>query len=120
MLPLALQHKRRGSCKETGNMEETSKALWHKIIPYPIGTRVRTVSQEAITPIGFNAQNPPLDSEGVIERYVEKSWKIHMIDVGCYPSEILTETMYVVTFDIHTGRKYPLTFAIRGQEIEAI
>ena len=101
-------------------MGKTFQTLWHKIIPYPIGTRVQTISKEAIYPVGFSDQSPPLGSEGVVNRYVEQSWKMHMIDVGCYPSEILFETMYVVIFDIHTGRKYPLTFAIRGQEIEAI
>jgi len=95
------------------------KELWHRILCYPLGARVRTIRQDALVPTGFMDQSPPLGSEGVIERYVEKSWKIHMVEVGCYPPEVLKETMYVVHFELAT-RLRSVSFAIRGQEIEVI
>lgn len=96
-------------------MAKTSKAFWHKVIPFPVGTEIQTISQDAYTPTGFSAQSPPLGSKGTIERYVDKRWKIEMVDVGCYPPEILTETMYCVRFP-HLG----ISYAMRGEEIEAI
>jgi len=93
-------------------MAKTSQALWHKIIPFPIGTKVRKIRNEAVLPQGRS--EPPLLTEGVVIEYVDDSWKHSMISAGCYPEEILKETMYHVRFEKGGG------YAIRGQELEAV
>ena len=96
-------------------MDEQFADIWHRIIPIPIGTKVRKIKNEAILSGGARGRSePPLLTEGEVIEYVDSDWKHSMINAGCYPPEILGETMYHVRFRIGGG------YAIRGRELEVI
>lgn len=60
-------------------------------------------------------RSTPLGSLGTVIDYVDEYWKKHMINRGCYSSEILKERMYEVRIDATEG-----TTAFRSEELEVI
>lgn len=87
--------------------------LWNRILPLPIGTKVR-VSKNTIAHADKLGREELIGRIGVVIDYAQDTWKHRMILDHYYPPAILKETIYVLAF---RGRG---RYAYRCIELEVI
>lgn len=87
--------------------------VWHKILPLPIGTKVKIV-RNTINRAKELGRIELVGRIGTVVEYVDDTWKKIMITDGYYPDSISREMMYVLTFK--SGGRY----AYRSSELEVV
>lgn len=91
-----------------------SRRLWRRILPFPIGTRVRVV-RETISKKSKTMNFPYLGREGTILKYSGMGDKKFLVSQKAFPRTVLKEIMYIVILD-----KDSTELIFRNNELEAI
>ena len=95
------------------------EVVWNKILPLPLGTKVKIVKDLTLRHLERGAAPAYIAAEGVISGYVSEEWKqaLHTGTLPTYSSEISKETLYVIRLEnlIHAEH-----VAFRRQEFEVL
>jgi hypothetical protein len=91
--------------------------VWHKILPFPVGTKVKVV-KEGIRIAREDRLSEFFGKIGYVIGYVDEEWKENMIHVGCYPPRIREEKLYEVKFEMNDPAA--TSYAFRYTELEVV
>lgn len=91
-----------------------SRRFWRKLLPYPLGTRVR-VTRETIRKRDENLSLSYVGKIGTIIEYCGMEDKKYLVERNAFPPTILREIMYIVKLD-----KDSVELIFRDNELEAV
>ena len=91
--------------------------VWHRICPFPIGTRVKVI-KDNIRIAREGRSGEFIGRVGQIICYVDEGWKDNLIAHRCYPSSIKKETLYEVKFEMNDP--VASSYAFRYSELEVV
>jgi len=89
-----------------------NKRLWKKILPFPLGTKVRISHETISTKDSFSSFE---GRTGVISGYCAMDDKEYLVEIKAFPRTIIKEIMYLVTME-----KDSVELIFRDNELEVI